>query len=101
MGKTAAYDAHADWYDRYVHEVAPGYFDRVRDTLRSLLGPGAGTCLDVCCGTGAHAPAVRELGWTPVGMDLSRGQLGHAAARLPVARADATALPIEIGRAHV
>ena len=93
MGKAAAYDAHSDWYDHYIRESA-GYFDRVRDTLRALLGPGAGTCLDVCCGTGAHAQTVRDLGWTPVGVDLSRGQLRHATTRLPVARADATALPI-------
>jgi SAM-dependent methyltransferase len=47
----------------------------------------------VCCGTGTHAATLRELGWTPVGIDLSRGQLRYAAARLPVAAADATALP--------
>lgn len=94
MGKEAAYDAHADWYDHYVHETEAGVFDRVRTTLRELLGPGTGTCLDVCCGIGAHAATLWDLGWTPFGVDLSRGQLRHAAARLRVVRADASALPI-------
>jgi SAM-dependent methyltransferase len=94
MGKVAAYDAHSDWYDHYTQATAAAYFARVRATVAALLGPGAGTCLDVCCGTGAPAQAIRDLGWTPVGVDLSGGQLRHAGARLPVARADATKLPI-------
>ncbi|MEE3917834.1 class I SAM-dependent methyltransferase [Micromonospora sp. BRA006-A] len=32
-----------------------------------------------------------------MGVDLSGGQLRHARARLPVARADATALPLSTG----
>jgi SAM-dependent methyltransferase len=94
MGKAAAYNAHSDWYDHYVQHTVPSYFDRVRALVRTLLGPGTGPCLDVCCGTGAHAQTLRDLGWTPIGLDLSAGQLHHASARLPVARADATALPI-------
>lgn len=95
MMTTAAYDAHADWYNDYMSPDAGGdYIHRVHGTLGGLLGPGAGVCLDVCCGTGAHAAVTAELGWTPVGVDLSRGQLRHAAARLPVAVADATALPL-------
>ncbi|WP_405430575.1 hypothetical protein [Micromonospora sp. NBC_00617] len=35
-----------------------------------------------------------DLGWTPVGVDLSGGQLRHARGRLPVARGDASTLPI-------
>jgi SAM-dependent methyltransferase len=90
----AAYDPHADWYDAYVHTTAGGYTGRTRAMLADLLGTGTGTCLDLCCGTGAHADALRDLGWAPVGVDLSRGQLRHAAGRLPVALGDATALPI-------
>lgn len=82
MGKAAAYDAHSDWYEHYVQHTAAGYFARVRATLRALLGPGDGPCLDVCCGTGAHARTVSEPGWTPVGVDLSTGQLRHATKRL-------------------
>lgn len=35
----------------------------------------------------------RDLGWSPLGVDLSSGQLHHAAGRLPATLADATALP--------
>lgn len=94
MTGTAAYDAHADWYEAAVTHPENPYFRRVAAVLRDLLGPGTGTCLDVCCGTGINAQPVRDLGWTPVGVDLSSGQLRHAAARLPITRADATALPV-------
>jgi SAM-dependent methyltransferase len=90
---TAAYDAHADWYNDFMSAAAGEYIQRVHATIAELLGPGEGTCLDVCCGTGAHAPALAGLGWTPVGVDLSGGQLRHAVRRLPVAMADAAALP--------
>ncbi|MFD4529784.1 class I SAM-dependent methyltransferase [Streptomyces sp. NPDC058470] len=90
----ATYDEHADWYNEFMSAAGPGeYIRRVHAALEDLLGPGEGTCLDVCCGTGAHAPALAGLGWTPVGVDLSGGQLRHAVRRLPVVRADATALP--------
>jgi SAM-dependent methyltransferase len=92
---TPAYDAYADWYETYMSADGVGdYVRRVHTTLGDLLGPGAGTCLDVCCGTGAHASVLAELGWSPVGVDLSRGQLRHAVRRLPVVAADATALPL-------
>ena len=93
-GTTAAYDAHADWYNEFMSPAAGEYLRRVHDTIADLLGPGSGRCLDVCCGTGAHTPALTALGWTPVGVDLSTGQLRHAVHRLPVAAADATALPV-------
>ena len=94
----AAYDEHADWYDAHMSADGVGdYVQQVHATLGDLLGPGTGTCLDVCCGTGAHASWLTRLGWNPVGLDLSLGQLRHAARRLPVAAADATALPVADG----
>jgi SAM-dependent methyltransferase len=91
----AVYDAHADWYESYLAQPGVAAFNRrVQDVLRDLLGPGTGTCLEVCCGTGVHAPVLRGLGWTPVGIDLSRGQLRYARARLPVANGNAAALPV-------
>ncbi|MFF0017591.1 class I SAM-dependent methyltransferase [Streptomyces sp. NPDC005374] len=94
-GTTAAYDDHADWYNDYMSPSSGGeFFDRVHTMLGQLLGPGEGFCLDVCCGTGAHAAPAAALGWTPVGVDLSRGQLRHAVSRLPVVAGDATALPM-------
>ncbi|MER6595412.1 methyltransferase domain-containing protein, partial [Micromonospora purpureochromogenes] len=82
----AAYDAHADWYEQFVSDTAADYMTRVRRQLADLLGPGPGRCLDLCCGTGAHAAELRRSGWEPVGVDLSGGQLRHACARLPVTR---------------
>jgi len=93
--QTAAYDPYADWYDEFI--TGGTYINRVHATLTHLLGRGSGTCLDICCGTGAHATALTDLGWAPVGVDLSRGQLRHATQRLPVAAADATRLPIRDG----
>lgn len=98
MTVAAAYDAHADWYEDYL--TRPGvaaYQRRVRAMLRDLLGGGTGTCLEICCGTGAQAAVVRQLGWTPVGIDLSRGQLRYGRRRLPVAAGDAAALPVAGG----
>lgn len=94
MSPTAAYDAIADWYER---EFLPAGRDDplgLDRALRELLGQGAGTCLEIGCGTGVYAATVRELGWTPLGVDLSAGMLGYARGRLPVARADAERLPV-------
>lgn len=93
----AAYDPHADWYDDYLTGDAAGYMRRIDDLLCGLLGPGDGVCLDVCCGTGARAESMRELGWTPLGVDLSRQQLRHAVRRLPVAVGDGAGLPVADG----
>ena len=92
----AAYDPHADWYEDFVARSG-GYVDRVRDAVTTLLGPGAGPCLDLCCGGGAHAATLAAAGWTPVGVDLSLGQLRHARGRLPVAAGDAARLPVRTG----
>jgi SAM-dependent methyltransferase len=98
MMPTAACDEIADWYEEQfldgLREGDPLGIDRA---LRDLLGEGSGLCLEIGCGTGAHAARVRELGWTPVGVDLSAGMLRHAQGRLPVARADAGRLPIRDG----
>lgn len=101
MAARAAYDEIADWYEevflarhRAAAERPGGDPLGIDHALRDLLGPGSGTCLEVGCGTGIHADRVRELGWTPVGVDLSTGMLRHARGRLPAARADAERLPI-------
>ncbi|MEV6925315.1 class I SAM-dependent methyltransferase [Dactylosporangium sp. NPDC051485] len=97
MTTTAAYDAYADWYEDYVTGAAAEYTARRQALLRRLLGAGHGVCLDVCCGTGVQADELRALGWRPVGLDLSGGQLRHAVRRLPVVRADAAVLPFADG----
>ena len=87
----AAYDAHADWYEDYVTSTAAEYTTRRQALLRRMLGTGRGVCLDLCCGTGIQAGELSALGWQPIGLDLSGGQLRHAVRRLPVVRADAGA----------
>jgi SAM-dependent methyltransferase len=97
----AAYDEIADWYEEQflgARRSVPGQDPiGVTRALRDLLGAGDGVCLEVGCGTGVHAGALRELGWTPVGVDLSAGMLRHARGRLPTARADASRLPVRDG----
>jgi SAM-dependent methyltransferase len=91
----AAYDEIADWYEtEFLGDPAVADPLGIVRALRGLLGEGAGVCLEIGCGTGAYAPIVRGLGWTPVGVDLSKNMLRYAAERLPVARADAARLPI-------
>jgi SAM-dependent methyltransferase len=92
----AAYDAYADWYEQFVQDSG-SYMDRVRGLLADLLGSGQGRCLDLCCGGGAHASTIAGLGWTPLGVDLSSGQLRHARERLPAAAGDAGRLPVRSG----
>lgn len=92
---TAAYDEIADWYEQdFLAETWRTDPIGVGAALDDLLGAGSGTCLEIGCGTGFHAGRVRELGWTPVGVDLSTNMLRHARNRLPAARADAARLPI-------
>jgi len=95
MGRRAAYDEIADWYE---YEFLAGQADGdplgIREALAALLGTGRGACLEIGCGTGVYAAQIRQLGWTPVGVDVSSGMLRHARGRLPVARADASRLPV-------
>jgi ubiquinone/menaquinone biosynthesis C-methylase UbiE len=97
MRQPAAYDDYADWYEEYINGDAAPYYDRVDAMLADLIGAGNGVCLELCCGTGARATTLRALGWTPAGVDISRGQLRHAAARLPVVQGSAGQLPVAAG----
>jgi SAM-dependent methyltransferase len=95
----ASYDAIADWYE---NEFLSGRSDDglpisdpigVDGSLVEMLGQGVGVSLEIGCGTGTHAARIRELGWSPLGIDVSRGMLRHAQARLPIAQADCEYLP--------
>lgn len=96
--KVAPYDEIADWYEGHFLGRNPHHdplgIDRA---LRDLLEQGSEICLEIGCGTGVHAASVRDLGWSPVGVDISSGMLRHARGRLPVARADAERLPVRDG----
>jgi SAM-dependent methyltransferase len=99
---TAAYDEVADWYaDEFLPRIGIQAADTlgVDRALTALLGDGdrGGVCLDVGCGTGARASQIRELGWSPVGVDLSAAMLRRARGQLPIAQADAGRLPLRDG----
>ena len=100
MTPVAAYDEIADWYERdfLARSNRPGEDPLgIGRALSGLLGTGAGVCLEIGCGTGVRAAQVRELGWIPVGVDLSGAMLRHARGRLPVAMADGARLPVRDG----
>lgn len=61
---TAPYDAIADWYEDTFRPRQPTdllEYDRV---VPEVLGAGSGPCLEVGCGTGAHADRIRDGHWT-------------------------------------
>lgn len=94
----ARYDGLADWYEAQVSAGDAGPFtDCALRLLGELAGRGRQVALDIGCGTGVAAPTLRDLGWAPVGVDLSADQLRLAAPRLPVALADAASLPVRSG----
>ena len=100
MAPTAAYDEIADWYEQefLASTTTPGTDPLgIQAALGRLLGRGSGICLEIGCGTGVWASRVRELGWTPWGMDISAAMLRYARGRLLAVRADAARLPVRDG----
>jgi len=97
VGASAAYDEISDWYASYISgPAAPSQHEQAR-RCGWCSGAAGGVCWDLACGTGVYMDLVRELGWTPLGSDISSGQLRHAHLLLPVARADAARLPLAAG----
>jgi SAM-dependent methyltransferase len=96
-GSQARYDEWADWYEQYITGDAQSFTERTAGILAQVLGPGAGPVLDLACGTGIYGQTLSTLGWTPFGVDLSVGQLRYAHRRMPVAVAEASALPVRTG----
>lgn len=99
----ARYDGLASWYDGVMTdpEDRRGLATIAFGIVADLLGPAgaaenaAGSVvLDLGTGTGLSAAPLRAAGYQPVGLDLSVDQLRIAAARLPVAQADAARLPL-------
>jgi ubiquinone/menaquinone biosynthesis C-methylase UbiE len=104
LAEVATQDHVADHYDgvRYHRTSSVRYHE---DTMEQLveLAPPHGVILDDGCGTGAFLEFARRRGTQVdryVGIDVSRGMLGHAAKRLQVdgidhllAQADACRLP--------
>jgi SAM-dependent methyltransferase len=93
MRATARYEGLASWYDENFAWYADPSAGPAAEVL-SLLGPGPGFVLDVGCGTGLFALALRDAGWTVGGMDVSADQLSVATGRCAwTVRGDATRLP--------
>jgi len=88
------YDGYAEWYDTWNKPNA----ERNAPDVRELLGPGAGLCLDLGCGSGLYFDVVAATGRTVVGLDRSADQLRIAQGRSRhIVRGDAAALPFADG----
>ncbi|MDQ3881160.1 MAG: methyltransferase domain-containing protein [Chloroflexota bacterium] len=90
------YDGIADWYDELVRSTP--FTEVALDALERMLGPGAGRCLDLGCGTGIAFAPLSRLGWSIVGVDVSADQLRVAqpnaeAFGAELVQADAASLP--------
>lgn len=94
MTTGARYDGIADWYDS---EFQPAPLEsEAWQVLTSLLGDGAGSLLDVGCGTGSYTAALARRGWDVTGVDISEDMLRLARERgVQAVLADATSLPFE------
>jgi SAM-dependent methyltransferase len=90
----AKFDGLADWYDQEQARVAERG-DAPLEQLAELAEPPGGLILELGCGTGLAAAALRGRGWQVGGLDLSLDVLGLARGRCDwVAQGDAHELPI-------
>jgi SAM-dependent methyltransferase len=76
------WDGFADIYDQWTAFHDHAAWARQLDALVRAGGGLGRRLLDVGCGTGASTSALRELGYEPVGVDVSQRMLELAAARL-------------------
>ena len=76
---TPLYDAFSDDYDRFVDWPARLAYE-LPFIEAQLAAAGARRALDAACGTGKHALALAERGYTVVGADLSAGMIARAQA---------------------
>lgn len=99
------YDLLAPKFDRTPFRTPDRMLDAVEETLAQREG-SFGDGLDVCCGTGAGIGMLTRLCRGRVtGVDLSAGMLAqaeraHSGERIDYRRADARALPPELGGAY-
>jgi SAM-dependent methyltransferase len=90
----AKYDGLAEWYEREQARVAERP-DAPLARFAELAEPAGGLIVEVGCGTGLAAAALRARGWQVGGIDLSMDQLSRARERCCwIAQADAHELPL-------
>jgi SAM-dependent methyltransferase len=91
---TSKYDGLAEWYEQEQARVARRPDAPLRQ-FAELAGPAGGLIVEVGCGTGLAAAALRALGWQVGGVDLSIDQLRVARERCNwIVQADAHVLPL-------
>lgn len=93
------YDGLAQEYADFLDAQAQ-YYAHAGKLLRRLLGPGAGRCIDLGCGTGRFLAVAADLGWDVCGVDVSADQLRLARRAVPTAQlveADASKVPLADG----
>lgn len=80
----------AFYEDSYEHDAMASWTEdmkrRIRELVRSLELPAAGTALDYGCGSGALTEVLREAlppGWKVRGADISSTAIGKATRRFP------------------
>jgi SAM-dependent methyltransferase len=94
---TAKYEGLADWYEREQARVAKRPDAPLRQ-FAELAEPADGLIVEVGCGTGLAAAALRARGWRVGGIDLSMDQLSIARERCSwIVQADAHELPLRTG----
>ena len=76
-----AFGAYARYYDLLYRDKDYAAEARYVHGLIQRYAPGAGTILELGCGTGAHAAQFAELGYEVLGVDASEGMLEKAQER--------------------
>jgi len=90
----AKYEGLAEWYEQEQARVAERP-DAPLEQFAELAEPAGGLIVEVGCGTGLAAAALRARGWQVGGIDLSMDQLSMARERCSwIAQADALELPV-------
>ena len=101
---STVYDGLAEEYDDLIERGRPSHTDEVARLTTVLTGPGPGLCVDVGCGTGAISEALIDAGWTVLGVDIARVEIGMAVADKRLHHGivgDASRLPLRDGTADL
>src|SRR5262245_41872256 len=90
----AKYDGLSEWYEQEQARVAQRP-DAPLTQFAELAEPAGGLIVEIGCGTGLAATALRARGWEVGGIDLSMDQLQIARERCSwVVQGDAHELPV-------